>query len=96
MAKKKKEDRRTQKQRRRETQEAVLSAAVQVLIEDGYAKFSASRVAAKARVSRGAQEHYFPTKNALVAAAALHAMKEAVKHAEVSCPTRRQTIRPFG
>lgn len=59
-----------------------MEAAIRVLVEDGYAKFSASRVAASARVSRGAQEHYFPTKNALIAAAAKHAMREAVKHAE--------------
>ncbi len=73
--------RRTQKERRRHTQEAVLSAAIQVLLEDGYLKFSASRVAAKAGVSRGAQEHYFSTKNALVAAAARYAMDKAIAHA---------------
>jgi AcrR family transcriptional regulator len=87
---------RTQEQRRRDTQDAVLSAAIQVLIEDGYAKFSASRVAAKARVSRGAQEHYFPTKNALVTAAARHAMKEAVKHAELLARHATKSSDPLG
>ena len=72
---------RTQVQRRRETQAAILSAATRLLIEKGHAGFSASRVAAMAGVSRGAQEHYFPTKNDLLAAATRHAMSEAVDHA---------------
>jgi len=74
--------RRTQEQRRQATQAAVLAAALDVLIEDGYAKFSASRVAARAGVSRGALERYFPTKNDLLLAATEHAMDEAVAHAE--------------
>ena len=52
---------RTQAERRRETQAAVMSAAVTLLIEIGYARFSASAVAARAGVSRGALEHYFLT-----------------------------------
>ncbi len=74
--------RRTQEQRRQATQAAVLSAALDVLIADGYANFSASRVAARAGVSRGALERYFPTKNALLVAATQHAMDAAVAHAE--------------
>ena len=58
-----------------------MSAAIRLLIEEGYAGFSASRVAALAGVSRGAQEHYFPTKNDLLAAATRHAMREAIDHA---------------
>ena len=73
---------RTQEQRRQETQAAVLAAAVDLLSEAGYAGFSASRVAARAGVSRGAQEHYFPTKNDLIAAATRHVMREAVEHAQ--------------
>ena len=61
--------RRTQIERRSETQAAILSAAIDLLAEHGYAGFSASRVAARAGVSRGAQEHYFPKKNDLIAAA---------------------------
>jgi AcrR family transcriptional regulator len=74
--------RRTQEERRQATQAAVLAAALEVLIADGYAKFSASRVAARAGVSRGALERYFPTKNDLLVAATQHAMDAAVAHAQ--------------
>jgi AcrR family transcriptional regulator len=73
--------RRTQAQRRRETQDAILRASVELLIETGYAGCSASRGAARAGVSRGAQEHYFPKKSDLIAAATQRAMDEAVEHA---------------
>lgn len=73
--------RRTQEERRRETQTAILAASIMLLTEKGYAGFSASRVAARAGVSRGAQEHYFPKKVDLIAAATQHAMNEAVAHA---------------
>jgi AcrR family transcriptional regulator len=73
--------RRTQAERRNETQAAILSASISLLAEYGYAGFSASRVARRAGVSRGAQEHYFPKKNDLIAAATQHAMREAVDHA---------------
>ena len=74
--------RRTQEERRQATRAAVLAAALDVLIADGYANFSASRVAARAGVSRGALERYFPTKNDLLVAATEHAMEAAVAHAE--------------
>lgn len=63
------------------TQAAVLKASLRLLAERGYAKFSASRVAAMAGISRGAQEHYFRTKNELIVATLRHAMEEAVAHA---------------
>jgi AcrR family transcriptional regulator len=74
--------RRTQEERRQATQAAVLTAALDVLIADGYANFSASRVAARAGVSRGALERYFPTKNDLLTAATQRAMDAAVAHAQ--------------
>jgi AcrR family transcriptional regulator len=61
--------RRTQEQRRHDTRNAVLNAAMTVLVEDGYEKFTATRVAKAAGVSRGAQENYFRTKNELIVAA---------------------------
>ena len=73
--------RRTQAQRRNETQAAILSASIELLAEKGYAGFSARGVAARAGVSRGAQEHYFPKKNDLIAASTHYAMREAVEHA---------------
>jgi AcrR family transcriptional regulator len=87
--------RRTQAERRSETQAAILSASIQILTEDGYAGFSASRVAARAGVSRGAQEHYFPTKNDLIAAATRHAMREAVEHAQLLARTATRSSDPI-
>src|SRR5688500_16054392 len=81
MKRRSRKPKRTQLQRRNETQAAILSASIDLLVENGYAGFSASRVARRAGVSRGAQEHYFPKKNDLIAAATQHAMREAVEHA---------------
>jgi AcrR family transcriptional regulator len=86
--------RRTQLERRNETQAAILSAAINLLVEHGYAGFSASRVAARAGVSRGAQEHYFPKKNDLIAAATRYAMREAVEHAQLLAGTASKSTDP--
>lgn len=73
--------RRTQEQRRRDTQEAVLEAAMTVLIEDGYEKFTTTRVAKTAGISRGAQENYFRTKNELIVAATRYTLTRAAEQA---------------
>jgi AcrR family transcriptional regulator len=77
----KRKQRRTQLERRNHTQAAILSASIRLLAEHGYARYSASRVAAAAGVSRGAQEHYFPKKRDLIVATTRYAMREAVEHA---------------
>lgn len=64
--------RRTQAQRSAATREALLDAALECLVEDGYANTTTSRVAERAGVSRGAHLHHFGTRNALVAAAVQH------------------------
>src|SRR5580692_5187725 len=88
--------RRTQEQRRQTTKAAVLSAALDALIADGYANFSAGRVAARAGVSRGALERYFPTKNDLLVAATQHAMDAAVAHAErLAAGRSKRTVAQF-
>jgi len=46
----------------------MLDAATAVLIEDGYARFSIRRVAARARARPGHVQYYFPSKQALVQA----------------------------
>jgi AcrR family transcriptional regulator len=61
--------RRTQAERRRATQEAILRAAIDLLYEEGYARFSTIAVAKRAGVSRGARENYYRTKNELLLAA---------------------------
>jgi len=73
--------RRTHQERRRATRAAIMDASLRLLAESGYAKFSASRVAAMAGISRGAREHYFRTKNDLIVATLEQAMSEAVAHA---------------
>jgi len=87
--------RKTQVQRRNETQGAILAASLRLLAEHGYARFSASRVAAMAGVSRGAQEHYYPTKNKLIAAATRFAMTEAVRHTRALAQTAAKSADPI-
>jgi len=86
--------RRTQDERRRATRAAILTASIELLTEVGYAGFSASGVAARAGVSRGAQEHYFPKKLDLIAAATQHAMDEAVAHARSMAALARHSADP--
>lgn len=50
----------------------LLEATVELLVERGFAGTSTTLVSERAGVSRGAQLHHFPTKNALVVAAVEH------------------------
>jgi AcrR family transcriptional regulator len=61
--------RRTQAERSAEMQGRVLDAALDCLVDFGYAGTTTTVVAERAGVSRGAQLHHFPTRTALVAAA---------------------------
>src|SRR5258708_24310069 len=61
--------RRTQKERRDATRGALIDAALECLIEHGYAGTTTGRVCDRAGVSRGAYLHHFRTRAALVAAA---------------------------
>jgi AcrR family transcriptional regulator len=71
--------RRTQQQRRERTQERVLDAAIELILERGYANIRTADIAERAGVSRGAQTHYYPTKQLLAVAAARRAMASAVE-----------------
>ena len=64
--------RRTQAQRRATTRAALLDAALECLIEDGYAGLTTRKVAERAGVSQGTQMHYFPTRARFVAEAVRH------------------------
>lgn len=55
-------------ERSRRTVEAVLEAAAQVLVEEGYDRASTNRIAKVAGVSVGSLYQYFPSKEALVIA----------------------------
>jgi AcrR family transcriptional regulator len=69
--------RRTQEERSAATRKALLDSTIDVLVEDGYAGLSTTKVVARAGVTRGAQVHHFPTRADLVT--------EAVKHLTVLC-----------
>jgi AcrR family transcriptional regulator len=61
--------RRTQEERRVATRGALLDAALECLVEHGYEGTTTGRVCERAGVSRGAHQHHFGTRPALVAAA---------------------------
>lgn len=63
---------RTQQQRRDETRRALLDAAVESLIEVGFARTTTLEVQRRADVSRGALLHHFPSKAELLASAIAH------------------------
>jgi AcrR family transcriptional regulator len=63
---------RTQQQRRDETRRALLDAAVESLIEVGFARTTTLEVQRRANVSRGALLHHFPSKAELLGAAISH------------------------
>ncbi|KAA1427874.1 TetR/AcrR family transcriptional regulator [Nocardioides antri] len=61
--------RRTHAERRQETRAKLVAATIESLVEEGWSGTSTRAVAQRAGVSQGAQQHYFPTKRALVEAA---------------------------
>src|SRR5437868_14953598 len=63
---------RTQQQRRDETRRALLDAAVESLIDVGFARTTTLEVQRRAKVSRGALLHHFPSKAELLVAAVDH------------------------
>ena len=63
---------RTQQQRRDETRRALLDAAVESLIDVGFARTTTLEVQRRANVSRGALLHHFPSKDELLVAAIDH------------------------
>jgi AcrR family transcriptional regulator len=61
-----------QQERSRATQQRLLDATVDCLIEHGWSGATTTAVAERAGVSRGAQLHHYPTRQALVLAAVVH------------------------
>jgi AcrR family transcriptional regulator len=66
---------RTQEERRARTQKRLLEATMECLVELGWSGTSTTEVARRAGVSRGAQQHHYPTKMLLVAAALEHLLE---------------------
>lgn len=64
--------RRTQDQRTAETRARVLDAAIECLIDEGYARTTTKRIAERTGISRGAQQHHFPKRHDLVVQAVTH------------------------
>jgi len=87
--------RQSQEARRNKTKERVLNAALDILAEQGYARLTTTAVAARAGVSRGAQENYFRTKTDLIAAATAHAMAAATRQAAESAAQARGSPDPL-
>ncbi|MGK5534243.1 TetR/AcrR family transcriptional regulator [Streptomyces sp. URMC 129] len=87
--------RRTQDERRSRTRARLLDATMDCLADLGWAGTSTTEVARRAGVSRGAQQHHYPTKMALVAAALEHvliAQRNAYESAFAGLPPERHNI----
>lgn len=61
-----------QQDRSRATRQRLLDAAIDSLVELGWTHSTVSEVAERAGVSRGAAQHHFPTREALMTAAVEH------------------------
>lgn len=68
--------RRTQAQRSEAMRTRLIEATLQCLETDGYAGTTVTKIVEAAQVSRGAPVHHFPSKAALIAAAAEHLMRK--------------------
>lgn len=71
--------RRTQEERSAKTRARLLDATVECLLKLGYARTTTTKIATRAKVSRGAQLHHFPTKQALVITAVEHVFARHVE-----------------
>ena len=76
----------SQEERTRAMRARLLEATVECLVERGFGGTSTTLVSERAGVSRGAQLHHFPTKNALVVAAVEHLTD--VRRAELAAAAR--------
>lgn len=61
-----------QQERSRVTRARLLTATIDCLVDHGWSGTTTTVVAARAKVSRGAQLHHYPTRTALVVAAVEH------------------------
>ena len=64
--------RRTQDERTAETRARVLDAAIECLVDEGFAGTTTKRIAGRTGSSRGAQQHHFPKRHDLVIQAMTH------------------------
>jgi len=86
---------RTQQERRSATQARLLEATAEALADLGWAGLSTTEVSRRAGVSRGAQQHHYPTKMALVAAALEHLLdrlRQEYEQAYAALPDDRRNV----
>jgi AcrR family transcriptional regulator len=74
--------RRTQGERRASSHALILDAAVRCLVEDGYVGTTTVTIQARAGVSRGRLLHHFPSRDAVLIAAAHHLAVERITEME--------------
>jgi AcrR family transcriptional regulator len=85
-----------QEERTRAMRARLLEATVDCLVEHGWSGTSTTLVSQRAGVSRGAQLHHFPSKNALVLAAVEHLSElrgEELREASRHLPTGKRRTR---
>jgi AcrR family transcriptional regulator len=85
-----------QEERTRAMRQRLLEATVDCLVEHGWSGTSTTLVSQRAGVSRGAQLHHFPTKDALVLAAVEHLSElrgQELREAASRLPTGRRRTR---
>ncbi|OZE81868.1 TetR family transcriptional regulator [Rhodococcus sp. 15-649-1-2] len=85
-------ERRTQAERTAGTQAKLLDAAIECLVELGFARTSTQEIARRAGVSRGAQLHHFPTKEALFTAAVGHLVDKRLAEILAAKPDRERGV----
>ncbi|MGH8399031.1 MAG: TetR/AcrR family transcriptional regulator [Stenotrophobium sp.] len=71
--------RRTQTERSDAMRKRLLDATLKCLAHDGYAGTTVSSIVRRAKVSRGAQVHHYPSKDALILDATEHLMRRAYR-----------------
>lgn len=69
-------ERRSQAERSESTRTRLLTAAVDALLENGYAATSITEIQRRSGAGRGTVQHHFPTKADLVVAATAHVVEE--------------------
>ena len=85
-----------QEERTRAMRQRLLEATVDCLVEHGWSGTSTTLVSQRAGVSRGAQLHHFPTKDALVLAAVEHLSElrgQELREAAAHLPTGKRRTR---
>jgi AcrR family transcriptional regulator len=73
------------------TRAALLDAALDCLIADGYSAVTTIEISRRAGVSRGAQLHHFPTKAELMTAAVEHLLERRMREFAAALATVRPT-----